>query len=755
MVLANIEAAIFIICLIFVGLIRPSLGAGPVCPPDPQPDDDCIKVRKIKDFRSIVANAADGDHIVFCPFNLEKRGGAAKPTARAHFACLIPGKCVLDGRGTHIQIGNAGGSPETIWQGFTFKGATLGAVKVFPDTKERQMFCNCAFEDNVREDNLIGAGLKTGTDTLVTVRSCTFQGNEALGNMGGAIDNRGHLEVYESVFTNNKAENGAAIYTKMGAYLEIVGNDFIGNVATRNDGPVILGFGFGRSEYLDGGGNTSKGNRGNCLGFWNKRRDECKVFESNMPAEVSEKPAVSPSEVPMKFPTETPPTAVPLKSPSKFPTVQPLAAPSKTPTKKPTHAPISAPTRSPTEMPIDTNEDYTVLGPGDEDIDPVSNRMYRGYYNYILNDKRYGPLRGWSRVDVRDNEWIPLNKMLGDFDASVNQCGNNPETQSPFDLGPATTECEGIHQIRTGRGPWRILTLNNQIQFNILRDRLRIEFEVDWGSHEDNVGPYMDGPNRSPQQYAKYVEIMIPSGHTRYGKRYDGEYIVAHVYKNKGISMVSSLMDASANRHNEQLQVLLDAWQQLKSGGFEECGSNSGRRTLLSDLRSRNVNSTQTPGRYLHVDEYDRIEEFKPHSERRNLKPIATSDPRFNIYHLDLMPSEWFHVYDGSTMTPPCVPAKWYVMDRNMQISRAQIKQIKDLLTDGPCKGHEGRIGLGEIMARPLQQKLYNVRKVMHCTEQHWASDCRRFGGQQCPGPDWEGPEPDPDCNTEKSNCMP
>ena len=140
------------------------------------------------------------------------------------------------------------------------------------------------------------------------------------------------------------------------------------------------------------------------------------------------------------------PSSVPSSMPSGVPSASPSATwkPSASPT---TLHPSSSPTRSPTMQPTDnpTREFFAT--------NPVPNNPPRGYFNYNVNDRTYGPTR-WNRVNTNDHPlrefgkdgWGPWKGHLDN--PTINQCGSAARRQSPKNLY-STIPCEAGHEIRT------------------------------------------------------------------------------------------------------------------------------------------------------------------------------------------------------------------------------------------------------------------------------------------------------------------
>lgn len=105
-------------------------------------------------------------------------------------------------------------------------------------------FTGCAFQNN------IGVAIRTETNVNSTMTNCTFTGNSASGQFGGAISHSGSgsaLVLKGCTFTNNTAGYGGAISHGGDAALIADRCVFTGNYADQNDGygggGVRTGFG--------------------------------------------------------------------------------------------------------------------------------------------------------------------------------------------------------------------------------------------------------------------------------------------------------------------------------------------------------------------------------------------------------------------------------------------------------------------------------------------------------------------------------
>lgn len=95
----------------------------------------------------------------------------------------------------------------------------------------------------INGNSALGGGIVNSAD--LTLTRCTFTDNTAtstdFGEGGGAIYNRGTLNIADSTFTNNQARDGGAIYNYQGT-CTVTDSSFTGNTATTVDGGAIESF---------------------------------------------------------------------------------------------------------------------------------------------------------------------------------------------------------------------------------------------------------------------------------------------------------------------------------------------------------------------------------------------------------------------------------------------------------------------------------------------------------------------------------
>ena len=256
------------------------------------------------------------------------------------------------------------------------------------------------------------------------------------------------------------------------------------------------------------------------------------------------------------------------------------------------------------------------------------------------------------------------------------------------------------------------MTQSGNIVFQVTPRNLRLQIEGD-----SLKGPRADAPGGYTELYMNHLEVHVPSLHTFDGKRYDAEYSLYHIQGSKDrVLALSVLVDASVDRYNHQFQKMLNAWGQV-----QDCGIEGGRRLSEMDI----------------LAEHEEENEFIPEDGDEEGRRLVQIGGKFNVYHVDLIPSIHWFAYTGSLVQPPCTRnAHWRVYDTPMEIGASQLKQLRSILRDGPCRDDPYRVGLGDSMARPTETD--RGRDIWRCTEENFLSDCERFGFL-CPAPGFPG----------------
>eukprot|EP00978_Attheya_sp_CCMP212_P019496 scaffold54734_cov47-Attheya_sp.AAC.2 len=344
-----------------LGLVTKPMFVFAACPPlVAKRDGPCINNVTSWDIFLDYAEKEGGGEVVFCPFSITKNNDqkTAELLFRTHLICPS-GECFIYGPDKHIEVR----MPSTI-QGFTFQNAVKTAVRFFPLTGE-SFVCDC-----------------------------TFKSNNAGNIRGGALRVASKVTVENSVFDDNQAKEGGAIYMRPNTFLTVSNSYFLSNGAkattlvvnkNRFENNYLYGSGNkarGSAVYLAGSsdnfhttdGNSGSGNVG-CNGYYDsnrrKRNGNCIDFKgfvdpSNPPTirsseTHSEHPSQAPSDVQFDSPTGTPtinPTTVPVP-----PTVSPK------PSQQASNLPSNSPSDYPTGFPTDLLSAFAACPPLAEKID--------------------------------------------------------------------------------------------------------------------------------------------------------------------------------------------------------------------------------------------------------------------------------------------------------------------------------------------------------------------------------------------------
>ena len=205
--------------------------------------------------------------------------------------------------------------------------------------------------------------------------------------------------------------------------------------------------------------------------------------------------------------------------------------------------------------------------PESEMLPLVARKQPKGYYNWNVMDKDFGP-EAWGDVDVSSSDYIQfLNQGLH---VTTNECGKYGN-QTPIDFFRTNVPCSEFHQIRAHGGDWKNMTRQGEVTFQVTPSYLRIQFDG-----EGERIPRADSPGGFTEIFSSHLELTLPSLHTLNGQHFDAEYSIYHMQSIKNRSLVVSvLIDASENAYNHQFQRMLNAWVQV-----ENCGIRSEERRV-------------------------------------------------------------------------------------------------------------------------------------------------------------------------------
>mmetsp|Transcript_715 Transcript_715/g.1459 ORF Transcript_715/g.1459 Transcript_715/m.1459 type:complete len:883 (-) Transcript_715:101-2749(-) len=326
--------------------------------PEPPTRGACKGVTSYNNFREqvqAVGNEGQGNKILFCPFQVEKEP-EDQPVfilnkTDVEIICLeLSTGCTIKGEGSLLKLG--GSHVKATIQGFTFEGATKGALSIDKDSTEfEQKICHTSFIENSNSQG--GGAVKINKGASALIQGCTFTSNKS-DRDGGGISNRGNAKVILSKFQTNSAESGGAIMTKLSSSIDLRNNEFTDNHA-RDEGPAVFIEAVNSVDSFEQ--NVFKDNQadvvgiGNCDGAFVEDTNECTVNDIifAMAEDHSDEPTKHPSSSPTHMPTAGP-TYPPMEKSISPPTTSPSSLPTMSPTSSPTSHPTSQPTKSPSTL---------------------------------------------------------------------------------------------------------------------------------------------------------------------------------------------------------------------------------------------------------------------------------------------------------------------------------------------------------------------------------------------------------------------
>jgi len=322
-----------------------------------------------------------------------------------------------------------------------------------------------------------------------------------------------------------------------------------------------------------------------------------------------------------------------------------------------------------------------------------------GRFSYREDDNRQ-PAR-WNYVDTENNEWQNWDALNVD----QNECGKESNKQSPIDL-TKSSQCKSDHEILFVKGTCEI----EDIKFEITPYSLKGTYPRDNFLRGNCTPPALDLSDSFHARYTNTFELKVRSEHTINGTRYDAEIQFSHIdhveekYKTNRdnlIAMTSRLLIVDGTKKNKWIENFLEQWEYVAELKEEECNIGKGITSFFSPIEE--AISTQT--------------NFKESFfSKRNLKKDKT------ILHAPFR-NQYYYGYKGSLTIPPCSDiVLWYVVDKPMKISRAQLVRMKNLIMnyrDGHC-GKSTYANFHGHVNRPLQPLV--KRDVFHCDENDYSN---------------------------------
>lgn len=414
------------------------------------------------------------------------------------------------------------------------------------------------------------------------------------------------------------------------------------------------------------------------------------------------------------------------------------------PTTRSTLVPTASPTTAqPSSTP--TIEDLYVPP------NPVPDNPARSYFNYDLNDNRFGP-NAWSNIDMNGTYFKEFGEdgfgvWQGHLrehvaDPTTNRCAQSGK-QTPVDAIKTTgpeAECTAAHQIRPrvsyyafstgimskllwqpGTLPLTDEEIEKLIDPNSLRIKLNRRTCLDLENNDClRRPPLADFPNYSSTGSQNsdllHLDIKVPGEHHVRGEAFDAEIQMMHIHLNASrIAYLGIPIRATADGYNENYQALLDQFQIVYDQHEAECAMKQ-RRGLRTPQGSLWTNLDKKQYSYSDDPDFQR---------RLQLSSKFPFDP-----YTAFMEWLFFYRYNGSSPDPPCFPVTWFVIERPIHINYQQLKQTKYLLfthTNGNCEKTSVH-NEDQSVARPIQplgivHGTEEKREIMSCMEGEFEPD--------------------------------
>jgi len=218
-----------------------------------------ISIDSFEELKAAIESASDGESLCFKDFNVLVNTGADPIIIDKELYVLCENySCGIQGGGSspifHIQNNGS----VTI-QGLAFLGVHQ-AMRIDTASAFNNKICYCSF---LRSNATARDSAVEVQKSSVFIGHSNFVGNTNKG-VGGAIDNFGVLNVYQSTFEGNEAtEAGGAIMSRANATLELSGCAFTANNATVGSAVYIED---GHGAIVVDGSNKGEGHQG-CEGI--------------------------------------------------------------------------------------------------------------------------------------------------------------------------------------------------------------------------------------------------------------------------------------------------------------------------------------------------------------------------------------------------------------------------------------------------------------------------------------------------------
>lgn len=334
----------------------------------------------------------------------------------------------------------------------------------------------------------------------------------------------------------------------------------------------------------------------------------------------------------------------------------------------------------------------------------------------------------WGDVTVDGSEFRQFDVDHNEFNLDVdgNECDRDFRP-SPIPL-VANSGCTDDHEIRTRQIDEDDDCTRADVSYELTPHVLRAYFPED---DDDCERPSIELDEPDDDDFIiVWMEVHARSEHVVDGKRFDAELQMFHMGTGDSddeMAIVSVFLEATARQDHEEFQFMLDGWQ-----------STLNRQEALCDQRYLRVHKQvqenalkKKNGMSSRKKESTRKEDKKKERELQNCQGDDCG-PRRKKYPYNMWPSIHYFSYDGSITYPPCTTAvNWRILDKPMEISRKQYKQLTNLLTsyrNDDCDRATVTSPRGEN-ARPLQT-INEDQDVAHCTIDDFDLDLYGPGNQ-------------------------
>jgi carbonic anhydrase len=466
----------------------------------------------------------------------------------------------------------------------------------------------------------------------------------------------------------------------------------------------------------------------------------------------------SPSDVPSSKPsvTRTPSTSLfPSLKASLSPSINPTITSSAVPSIQVSDLPSESIKYPPNDAPMNPEDWYfdyrgdkfAEWGPGFPIRVPHNSTMSKMIFqNNAWATRSLPPDWYWSEFENTGNG--PWKGILGTKSISKNKC-NAVGEQSPIDLRPNGAECYEHHQIRKqvrftslslllfsikifsrffllqkGDFTWE----SGLIETQILSNKLRLKFFRRPCNDTEQLRCLHPEPPKSdfPNNWGGYADLLhvdfkIPSEHTIYGERFDGEMQMFHLHPTRKRTPTQSvLMKASSSGFNTVLQGVIDRFQYASDISKWQCANRIKRdRRRIANVHRLLGGNTESQVDYSSWGDFSTGLDAPDFELRRDLIESSVFTPHDPM----LVPSLYFFGYEGSLTEPPCFEiVTWFVSDVPMQIGFNQLEQLKKIqfeYVDPFC--NKISVHYRDSNARPIQDTF--GRPVWRCTPYDFVAD--------------------------------